>query len=1070
MADAYAQYISKITKGGVEFTETDPSQVLYTDVLPDLTNLTADLLSEIYSFEYFNGTIAQLIAITDYNGHLQTQTAKFLAKYPLDEKLESKIYTRNLLLRSVHNFLLPYDVTVFSFYTDAFRAIATNEMLATIFKYLNDTDVMKYSLRLNRFYIVDFFINLGDRIEKITKELEKLEKALAKLAKSIGKPITLTETAKLLAQIKLEYKNPENVRRLLRQYDKKLQRRVQWCESCAKQLLDKIEQLKKNSQDSLHDYLNLYKAVDQGLCVYSSVINNEIQEHLNVIKKIIGENPLFAAAFLVMLVLTPFGISVLGILSGGAKGAKNLTKSLKDFKLFMTSFETALKVNPALGPTKSIYDFLNRTTTNVNAVASISAYVYNSAALLYNLITKATNTNQPQDYISLFCNATTRLIDLLLFLVVSTPDTSKQTSPTPSATTAVTSGKTKVERPTKVEETKTVSGTYSTSTEVEKKSEVAIDNSKVVDTERFFVEKTEKEKATEEEKALEEVKSEESKKESVVEPTVSKPQKMLFMELTDEVILPTQNKDLDAYVKKIRFKLVDSFGNEIASTPADNITVMTDAEFLQNSFKITGNEIEITNSGLTKSGTYQLDFVNEKGEKLGELQVVIKPLQRILKSKEIKVVKYNLFSVKLQVEDGNGNPSDGELLVTVNESFEEKINLKNGQAEFLISPRSLALWSLKVRLNPSIDEIEYREQVKTIELIDDILYAGRLNARTVKQITKISHRDDNTLQPVISPTGNYVCYFAFEDDEAKLIMYNTNTEESWDILASTSGRRNTGIKQETVWNYFWMPSKDILIYTPSINDVFEIDAYIPDKKRRKTLYRTESGNSLEVSVDVKGKLALWVVSGKLMCADITNDDDISFTNPRDLFQDETGTIIQPALSPDGRYVVYIVGNNLRCYDLKTNKSLQLTSTLLSKLLPTWSPNGKYVLYYEKNNDRYRLRLLDFETVGEETNAESKLLYDNVAIDFGKPVWLSNTELAFIPLNDTITSGGTMKFAVYNITNDSISYVIFEDRNATTCTYPTVTGQLKDEEYKILIAYGAFNTEFYKEQIYIGELE
>jgi len=115
-------------------------------------------------------------------------------------------------------------------------------------------------------------------------------------------------------------------------------------------------------------------------------------------------------------------------------------------------------------------------------------------------------------------------------------------------------------------------------------------------------------------------------------------------------------------------------------------------------------------------------------------------------------------------------------------------------------------------------------------------------------------------------------------------------------------------------------------------------------------------------------------------------------------------------------------------------------------------------------------LLNIEIVGEGTIPEYKKLYDDVAIDFGKPVWLSNTEFAFIPLNDTITSGGQMKFAVYDIKNSNISYVTFENTNAITCTYPTLTGQLKDDVYKILIAYGAFNPESSKEQVYIGELE
>lgn len=1068
MADAYSQFISKITRGTIGVTDTDPGTVLYTDTLPDLSKLTADLLSEVYNFVYFSGTVPQLLAITDYSGHLQTQTEKFLQKYPLDDKLEAQVYARNLLVRSLHSFLLPYDLAIFAFYANAFRTIANNQLLATTFQYLTGSSLTNHNLQINRFYIVDFFLNLGTRIDKITRELEKLEKALAKLGKSLAKPITLTETARLLALIKLEYKNPENVRRLLRQYDKKLQRRVQWCHSCAKQLLNRIEQLKSNNRNSPQELLNLYSIIDQGLCVYSTIVNDEINEHLKVIRGIITENPLFATTFLITIPLTPFGLSLLTILSAAKSGTKNFMNSLADFKMFMTNFELALRVNPALGPARDLYAFLTEKTTNINAIASVSAYVYNTSTLLYNLLTKATSTDQPEDYVALFCNAATRLVDLLLFLTVSTPDSSVKTSQL-NQRDITTTAKQLIAKPSRIAEPKSVSKAYATANEIEQKAKIQIDPEKVVNTRTFIEAKNETTSLAgptetpkfETTKPAAEITSQTQQK--------NKPSKLLFLELTDEIVLPTTNENLEPYEKKISFRLVDQLGQELSNDYARELTIVTDQYFPHENIKIGADQIKITNAGLTTPGTFKLSFVNANGEKLGELPVIVKPLQRVIKRKEIKAVKYNLFVAELQIEDGNGNPADGQLTVIVNDTLEEELKFKNGQAKLSISPHSLSLWSLKAKLNPSIDEINYHEPTSTVELIDNALYAQPLSARAVKRLRNISALEEEAYQPAISPTGNYLCYLSVRNGATGLVVYDINTGHSWNVL-STDGITNAHAGQQTVQSYLWLPSKDILIFTCSTGNTSQVDAYIPTSKKRKNLYMHDTNANLHISVDTKAKLAVWIADNTIMSAEITNQDDISFNNPTRVFQTQASIIGPAALSPDATYVVYIIENNLHCYNLKTGKIVQLTNSLLPKSLPAWSPDGKYIAYYEKSGTNYALYLLDFQTVNRQSSPERKQVHNNVAISFGKPVWLSNTELAFGISNPTSASNGPITIAVYNTTTNSISHIDFKTQKFTTCAHPTVSGQLKDGEYKILIACDGFDTELGKQQVYLGELE
>lgn len=414
MANGYVDYISKITKNGVQLSDS-PGNVIDQNLLPNPAELTSSVLSSVYSFKYFSGKISELVNITNTSEYLKSKNEEFLKKFPIDNPdMSSDTYIFNLTVRKVHELISPYDPMIFDFYITSYKTIKNNAALSDTFKYIFDTDINEYKVDITRFYLVDFFISLNERIELLLGQMEEMSKILNSLGKSLSNPLKFSETAELVRKLKKNYNKPEELKKLLKSYDAKITARVKWCATCSKELLKSIEEIKNSNWSDPKTLINIANMIEEGFCAIGSTIQSKIDEQVGKLKKIVGSNPIFAATLIATVSLTPFGLSLLGVFSGGKKGMKNLNKAIKDMKSFFTDFKNSIKTNPILAPVKSVYDFINGLASYTNVGTSFIAYLYNSVAKLSNLFTLAGNSKKIEDYIDLFCQTVNGIWDLLL--------------------------------------------------------------------------------------------------------------------------------------------------------------------------------------------------------------------------------------------------------------------------------------------------------------------------------------------------------------------------------------------------------------------------------------------------------------------------------------------------------------------------------------------------------------------------------------------------------------------------------------------------------------------------------
>lgn len=526
-----------------------------------------------------------------------------------------------------------------------------------------------------------------------------------------------------------------------------------------------------------------------------------------------------------------------------------------------------------------------------------------------------------------------------------------------------------------------------------------------------------------------------------------------------------------SFQREFSFEAYDTYGNRVSN---DQISLSTSSTEISQVLKLDGNRIIVSNIDVRKPMTDSIILRSKSdGRELSRISVSFVPILRVLELDEKGVEKlgYNLYRATFKAHDGNGNPYSGSHKIIINGALERTLNFKDGTASLEFSSHALGLKSIEAVVKPELQEINYREPERKINLLKNFFALEKTKPSGLvfeAQVNNPRNRE-NAYGPVPSYTGNYVAYFVVRQDGSPgLVVKGINSEFEEDVLGTAAGtrRRGTGtsteVRQETVYSYTWVPMRDILVYTPFVDGAFNIYAYNVSTKQRKELYKSAKNNT-DVNFDLEGRMAVWVSGGTLMVADVDYSDGISFRNVRELHKIPQETIIQPSLSPSGERVAFVVGNDLFIYDIPTKKQYRVTNDLPSESEPVWSPDGRYLAYYKKIGNEYSLFISDAQSILEGRNPREIQAYREIAYDFGKPVWVSTDELVFAA-NDVPSSEESI--SLYEVSTGKVSRIRVSHELAAAFTYFSIIPFMSNGRYELKAVYGAFVG---REAVFLGRL-
>ncbi|MCX7761431.1 MAG: DPP IV N-terminal domain-containing protein [Candidatus Kryptonium sp.] len=545
------------------------------------------------------------------------------------------------------------------------------------------------------------------------------------------------------------------------------------------------------------------------------------------------------------------------------------------------------------------------------------------------------------------------------------------------------------------------------------------------------------------------------------------PVKISFDPSVGNIKLPTYyNKDI---TREYKYKLFDRYNNEASE---NEIKLVSQSKDLEKVFTTSGGKLTITNKGLTKVGNYQVSIQNLSGYELYKFETKIIPILRDVTLDKLEKVGYNIYKIRLKADDGNGNGCDGKCEITINGTFKKVANFSNGIAEFEFSSGTIGLGSIVANVEPRLEEINYQEEKKTIELNKEFIGLSKFNLNTItyeRQINDEKSRE-NAYGPIVSTTGNYVAYFIVKQDGTPgLVVNNLLNGEREDILSQVSlSRRRSGqssseLKQQTVYSYSWIPMRDILVYTPMISNSFDIYAYIPSSKQRKELFKNGKNNT-DVTFDYLGKTVAWVSGGIIMLAEVDYTDGVSFKNIREVINPNQKVAIQPAISPNGKYIAFILDTDIYLYDIFAKKTIQLTNDVSSEFELSWSPDSNYLVYYKKVGNNYGIYMINLNGLGNGKIPREQQIYKDIAYDFGKPVWISAEEVVFAA-NDALSSSESI--SVYDISSGKVRRIRIDQEVGAAYTYLNILPVEINGKYTLKVVYGGFVG---REGVFLGQIK
>lgn len=556
---------------------------------------------------------------------------------------------------------------------------------------------------------------------------------------------------------------------------------------------------------------------------------------------------------------------------------------------------------------------------------------------------------------------------------------------------------------------------------------------------------------------------------------------VLKEDYSEKVFLPTYYEK--PFVVEYHYNVYDKYKNEIKHG-AQELTYAVSKNVETPGITIQNEKIIFSNTNFRRPDNFSISLLNingnevsirtPSGREFNKIQLSVLPIPREVKATSgVRSLGSSLYEIGYDVHDGNGNLVENGILLEVNGNFHlTPIRDKNSQ-KYIINSYSPVLESLVFVLDGSLKEMNYVEGRKKIEVVKSPVFAKSIELTSVTPEKNLSNNkpSENAYEPKVSYSGNYVVYFKINADRTPaLIVKGVDGNFEQNLLSQpSSGRRSkdtsvSELKQESVYSYSWIPGqgKDILLYTPLVNGVFAIYAYIPSSNSKINLYSSDK-NNFGVSVDMLGRKAVWISGGNLMMADIqyNTDKDIQFVNPRTVIQANDSVIISPAISPNGRYVAYISGTDIYLYDLVNHVNFRLTNDFEPEFELSWSPDSQFLSYYKKVENSYSLRLIRIPDRTSENKGFSELTVDNsITFDFGPPVWISANQIAYASNN---TSDPTVAIHIYDVASNTKRAVKF-NQNCVAISYVNVFPYKEPSGWKLKVVYSAYHI---RQDVFIG---
>jgi hypothetical protein len=555
-------------------------------------------------------------------------------------------------------------------------------------------------------------------------------------------------------------------------------------------------------------------------------------------------------------------------------------------------------------------------------------------------------------------------------------------------------------------------------------------------------------------------------------------------EYSEKVLLPTYYGK--PFVVEYHYNVYDKYKNEIKNG-AQELTYAVSKKTETPGITIQNEKIIFSNMNLRKPDNFSISLLNTNGNEVSirtpsnrefnKIQISVLPIPREVKvTSGVRSLGSSLYEIGYDVDDGNGNLVENGITLEVNRNFHlTPVRDKNSQ-KYIVNSYSPVLESLVFVLDSSLKEMKYDEGTKEIEVVKSPIFAKSIELISVTPEKNLSSNkpSENAYEPKVSYSGNYIAYFKINADRTPaLIVKSVDGNFEQNLLSQpSSGRRSkdtsvSELKQESVYSYSWIPGrgKDILLYTPLVNGVFAIYAYIPSNNSKIKLYSSDK-NNFGVSVDILGRKAVWISGGSLMMADIlyNNDKDIqfiNFINPRTVIEANESVIISPAISPNGRYVAYISGTDIYLYDLVNRANFRLTNDFEPEFELSWSPESQFLSYYKKVANSYSLRLIRIPDKTLENKGVPELTIDNsITFDFGPPVWISANQLVYASNN---ASDPTTAIHIYDVTSNTKRAIKF-NQNCVAISYVNVFPYKESSGWKLKVVYSAYHI---RQDVFIG---